>query len=72
MRRDPSINPTPFDKIFRPNIYPLSFHAQNGYTPLHVAAANGQVGTVRLLFDSGADKDAKSKVRRKEWGEENI
>ena len=35
-----------------------------GLTPLHVAAANGQLECARLLLDRGADTDAKTAVRR--------
>jgi ankyrin repeat protein len=34
----------------------------NGYTPLHAAAARGNLDMVRLLVDSGADLEAKSKM----------
>ena len=37
---------------------------QGGYTPLHCAASNGHVESVRLLLDRGADKGALNSVRR--------
>ena len=36
---------------------------QPGYTALHVAVMWGKLETVRLLLDSGANKEAKDKVR---------
>ena len=36
---------------------------QDGDTPLHYAADSDHVETVRLLLDSGADKEAKTIVR---------
>ncbi len=37
--------------------------AQDGYTPLYVAALNGHLECMRLLLDRGEDKDAKTTVR---------
>ena len=37
--------------------------AQYGMTPLHWAAFNGRLEVVRLLLDSGADKEATNQVR---------
>jgi ankyrin repeat protein len=37
--------------------------AQLGYTPLHVAAVKGRASVVTLLYECGADKDAKNNVR---------
>jgi ankyrin repeat protein len=37
--------------------------AQNGWTPLHMAAWNGRVSVVPLLLERGADKEAKTNVR---------
>ena len=37
---------------------------QEEYTPLHVAAMGGQAAVVELLLAAGADKEAKSLVRR--------
>lgn len=36
---------------------------QNSWCPLHHAAKSGQVGTLRLLLDKGADVDARLAVR---------
>ena len=42
-----------------PPLLPL----KDGYTPLHLAAMEGHLESVRLLLDRGADKEAKTKVR---------
>ena len=42
---------------------------QDGRTPLHCAAQNGQSESVRLLLDRGADKEAKDEVRGKWKGD---
>ena len=39
--------------------------SQNGWTALMRAAEHGRADCVRLLIDSGADKDAKDNVRRR-------
>jgi ankyrin repeat protein len=36
---------------------------QEGWTPLHGAAVEGELGTVRLLLERGADASAPSLVR---------
>ena len=42
---------------------PSSPPLQDGGTPLHWAARNDHLESVRLLIDRGADKDAKNNVR---------
>ena len=37
--------------------------AQDGSTPLHLAANNGRLECAQLLLDRGGDKDAKNNVR---------
>lgn len=37
------------------------FHNQDGATPLHLAAANGAMGTLKVLLDRGVDLTARSK-----------
>ena len=37
--------------------------AQDGWTALIFAAANGHAACTRLLLDAGADKNAKTNVR---------
>lgn len=36
---------------------------KGGHTPLHMAAAQGHVGLLRLLVEKGADLNMKQKVR---------
>ena len=66
---------TPFLYLISPPPAPL-WHAlaplyashplplQTGCTPLHYAAIKGSLESVRLLIDRGADKGAKTKVRK--------
>ena len=37
---------------------------QDGNTPLHLAAKDGQTAIVKYLIEQGADKSAKNKVRK--------
>jgi ankyrin repeat protein len=41
----------------------MNLRAQEGWTTLSLASLNGQTDCVRLLLESGADKDAKNNVR---------
>ncbi len=48
-------------------LYPPSLHLQpallqNGATPSHIAAQNGQLEVVRLLLGEGVNKEAAEKV----------
>jgi len=38
------------------------FWTQNGYTPLHVAAANGHIDVCSILLDCGVDVNAQDTV----------
>jgi ankyrin repeat protein len=40
-------------------------YCQVGRTPLHRASTNGDIATVKVLLDFGADKDAVDKVKWK-------
>ena len=45
---------------------------QNGWTPAHEAAANGHENALRALHLLGADLSAKSKVRGRGAGSEEV
>ena len=43
-------------------LHPSALPLQFDYAPLHYAAMYGQVESLRLLLDRGADKEAKNEV----------
>ena len=49
--------------LLAPLPLPSPLHLQDDRTPLHLAASNDHLESVRLLLDRGADKEAKLKVR---------
>jgi ankyrin repeat protein len=40
------------------------FHESNGYTPLHWAAGHGDLETIRILVEAGANAAAPDKLGR--------
>ena len=48
-------------------LVPVAVDAQNGETPIHVAAMCGHLSVVRLLVRAGASIDARNKARVRAW-----